>query len=65
MRKYTIEQVQDICKRNNWITTDCVDEPKLGLITIQVAEDEDGIYFGEFRNTDKDKDNYFFNFYVA
>ena len=64
MRKYTLLQVDEICVKNNWFCTVCEDEPKLGLTTIQVSSNEDSEYFGEFRNTDKDKDNYFFNFYT-
>ena len=64
MRKYTLAQVFAICEQNNWVLTQCDDEPKLGLTTYQVNEGEDSEYFGEFRNTDKDKDNYFFNFYT-
>ena len=64
MRKYTLAQLTEICAKNNWVLTQCDDEPKFELTTYQVSEQEVSEYFGEFRNTDKDKDNYFFNFYT-
>ena len=48
MKKYTEEQVWNLIQQLNWSATICDHEPCYGQMTIQVALEQDGDYFGEF-----------------
>lgn len=48
MKKYTEKQVWGIIKKLDWSATICDHEPCYGQMTIQVALEQDGDYFGEF-----------------
>ena len=47
-KEYTEKQVWSIIEELDWSATICDHEPCYGQITIQVALEEDGDYFGEF-----------------
>ena len=47
-KEYTEEEVWGIIKKLDWSSTICDHEPCYGQMTIQVALEQDGDYFGEF-----------------
>lgn len=65
--KYTIEDIDYITELNGWSCTICENEVCreycYGRNTIQVAQEEDQDYFGEFVQ-DVEGDTYTFKFYI-
>jgi hypothetical protein len=66
MRKYTIEQIDEIIEERGWEVTTCNNERngeyEFGTDTLQVQEEEHGDYFGEF--VGDEENGYEFNFYT-
>ena len=67
-KKYTFEQLYNICRKNDWIITTCNNEkngkPCDGVDTYQIAPLEDDCeYFGEFIGNRKEN-QYTFKFYI-
>jgi hypothetical protein len=66
MKKYTIEQIDEICENMGWHVTTCNNEKngeyEFGIDTLQVQDDEDCDYFGEF--VGNDVEGYEFIFYT-
>jgi plasmid rolling circle replication initiator protein Rep len=66
-RIYTIEQIDKIIEENGWSITICEKEKdgkyNFQFTTLQIAQEEDQDYFGEFvGKTDENK--YIFKFYI-
>ena len=64
---YTIEQIDEILKEQGWHSCICNNEMDgeycFGYDTIQVSEEEDMDYFGEFFG-DREENQYAFRFYI-
>jgi len=68
MRRYTLDELNQIIDTQNW--SSCVCENELngdecdGTDTIQVGMDDDSDYFGEFFGN-REEDQYEFIFYIV